>query len=115
MSQARTPCPVEIRGITYPSIKEAARQLGMNDATLRHHLNNGTIDRVGKGKDLIHFMVEGTHYVGFTALGLGLELPANNIGRKVRNLLHKDPTCRLFTYKKHTVTISYLPERYFLD
>lgn len=45
-----TPCPVRIRGITYTSIRAAARALGVTEKTIRNALDAGRIDDTGLGK-----------------------------------------------------------------
>jgi NUMOD1 domain len=39
--------PVLIRGKAYRSVAAASRLLGVNQSTINHHLNAGTIDQVG--------------------------------------------------------------------
>lgn len=39
--------PVTIRGVTYPGIREASRQLGVNVATVSRSRKKGTLDGVG--------------------------------------------------------------------
>lgn len=39
--------PVTIRGVTYPGIREAARQLGVDVATVSRSRKKGTLDGLG--------------------------------------------------------------------
>lgn len=42
---------LSIRGVEYPSIAEAARQLGVAYSTVSNALDNGTLDTVGLGRN----------------------------------------------------------------
>ena len=42
--------PVRIRGVDYPSINEAARQLKISSSTINYHLEMGSIDKAGLGR-----------------------------------------------------------------
>lgn len=46
----RHSCPVTIRGVTYPSIAEAARKIGVAGGTVLKALDRGTLDDVGLSK-----------------------------------------------------------------
>lgn len=47
MRQPRRGVATKIRGVVYPSISEAARQLGVNVSTVFAALNNGTLETCG--------------------------------------------------------------------
>lgn len=45
--KAGQPTPVRIRGVNYPSIKQAAEALGVAVLTVSRHLDAGTLDKIG--------------------------------------------------------------------
>lgn len=56
---------IVIRGVTYPTIADAAVELGVSASTIRHALLRGTLDRVGLGRrgfDPMPVNVRGTDY-----------------------------------------------------
>ena len=44
-----TAVPTRIRGVDYPSIKDAARALGVTPGAIWQHIERGSVDRAGLG------------------------------------------------------------------
>lgn len=71
------PVSVTIRGVEYPSLSEAARQLGVSHQTVFMALERGTLDSVGLGRNLhnrVRIQVNGKPYdaVAFAAKEYGI-------------------------------------------
>ncbi len=77
MRQPRRGVATKIRGVVYPSISEAARQLGVNISTVFAALNNGTLETCGL-KDRYAGYLDGVWYLSKSAAArdLGISQPA---------------------------------------
>lgn len=77
MKQPRRGVATKIRGVVYPSISEAARQLDVNISTVFAALNNGTLETCGL-KDRHAGYLDGVWYLSKSAAAreLGISQPA---------------------------------------
>lgn len=77
MKQPRRGVPTEIRGVIYPSISEAARQLGVNISTVFKALNNGTLETCGLKNQHAGYL-DGVWYLSKSAAAreIGISQPA---------------------------------------
>ena len=82
--------PVIIRGQSYRSARAAAKALGLNDTTIHHHLDRGTIDRAGTWVHKTRpCVIEGVSYPTMTAaaraIGVSVEAIRQRLNRTAKN------------------------------
>lgn len=81
----RTGVRVPIRGVLYPSVSEAARQLGVCFATVFGAMERGTLDNCGTRRDKLAGYLDGTYYpskvAAARAMGVAPQVIYNRIIR----------------------------------
>ena len=78
--------PIRIRGVDYPSVQEAARQIGVNPCTIYVALDKGTLENCGisfKAKRVCTF--DGVEYPSLVAAGMALGVTSQAIWQRLEN------------------------------
>lgn len=82
----QVPMPTLIRGVLYPSLGEAGRQLGVSPANISAALDRGTVDNMGLGRNFKSkkpVIVDGQKFesIGAAVRGTGLSVDQIRDGR----------------------------------
>jgi hypothetical protein len=76
--------PVTVEGVTYPSIKSAARALGLTVSGVRNALDRNTTDNLGTGQSRPRpFTYDGVTYRSQSAAARALGISPNTFNSRV--------------------------------
>jgi len=78
--------PIQIRGVIYPSVQEAARQLGLNACTIYVALDRGTLEQCGISfKPPRKCSFDGVEYPSLVAAGKALGITPQAVWQRIKN------------------------------